>query len=184
MSKNVKVNDVVYNGVSQVRLQTTTGGTALFKDVSEIAEPSGSVSITENGTHNVKNYASAIVNVAGGGGSIETGTFVGDGTGAVTIPVSSKKTGVLIWADNYTEEAESFAQFERLYYCADSELPFAATAHRYNNNASSMLRLMNPNTTSEYGYPTFNDDSIVIDKAVSYSQEKFASGRTYHWKAW
>lgn len=68
MSKNVKVNGVDYTGVSQVQLPTTAGGTALFKDVDEITTPSGSVTITENGTHNVSAYAQAVVNVASGGG--------------------------------------------------------------------------------------------------------------------
>lgn len=183
MSKDVKVNDTVYNGVSQIRLQTTVGGYALFKDVSEIVTPSGAVSITENGTHDVKDYASAIVNVAGGGGSIETGTFVGDGTRNVTIPVNSKKTGVLIWSPDYAEDASNFAQFEYIYYFADSELPIVGYAHRFNNSAAPQVKVM-AEENYEYGYPVFNDDSIVISKAISYTQEKFASGRTYHWKAW
>lgn len=67
MSKNVTVNGVDYTGVSQVQLPTSSGGTALFKDVDEITTPSGSVTITENGTHDVSNYAQAVVNVASGG---------------------------------------------------------------------------------------------------------------------
>lgn len=67
MSKNVNVNGVDYTGVSQVQLKTTAGGTALFKDVDEITEPSGSVTITENGTHNVSAYAQAVVSVASSG---------------------------------------------------------------------------------------------------------------------
>jgi hypothetical protein len=71
MSKNVKVNGVDYTGVSQVQLPTTAGGTALFKDADEITTPSGSVTITENGTHNVSAYAQAVVNVASGGESAD-----------------------------------------------------------------------------------------------------------------
>lgn len=81
MSKNIKLNDTNYSGVSIVQLPTNEGGTATFKDTDEITTPSGSVSITENGTHDVTNYASAVVNVptsgggASGANSYEMGQF-------------------------------------------------------------------------------------------------------------
>lgn len=66
--KNVKVNDKTYTAVSTVQLPLADGtGNAQFKDVDEIVEPSGTKSITTNGTHDVANYASVNVNVAGGG---------------------------------------------------------------------------------------------------------------------
>lgn len=68
MSKNVKLNGKSYSGVSQVQLKTTAGGTAMFKDVDEITTPSGSVTITQNGTHDVSKYAQAVVDVAASGG--------------------------------------------------------------------------------------------------------------------
>ena len=66
--KNVSVNGTNYTGVSEVQLSVTGGGTANFRDVDEITTPSGSVTISENGTHDVSAYAQAVVNVAGSGG--------------------------------------------------------------------------------------------------------------------
>lgn len=93
MSKNVKVNGVDYIGVSQVQLPATAGGTALFKDVDEITTPSGSVTITENGTHNVANYAQAVVAVESSGDgddyrSLFNGMVDGTVSGDVVLPAS------------------------------------------------------------------------------------------------
>ena len=75
MSKNVKMTvdgEVkTYNGISTVQIPTAEGGTAEFKDVDEITTPSGSVNITENGTHDVSAYAQAVVNVESGGDSTD-----------------------------------------------------------------------------------------------------------------
>lgn len=66
MSKNIIINGTTYSGISTIRSKTS-GGTADFKDIDEISTPSGSITITSNGTHDVTNYASADVNVASGG---------------------------------------------------------------------------------------------------------------------
>ena len=75
MSKNVKVNNTNYSGVSIVQLPLSDGsGQAQFKDIDEISEPTGTKTITTNGTHDVKDYASAIVNVPTSGGITPSGT--------------------------------------------------------------------------------------------------------------
>lgn len=76
MSKNIKLNDTNYTGISTVQLPTTDGGTATFKDTDEITTPVGSINITENGTFDVANFAQAIVNVATSGETSGSGVTI------------------------------------------------------------------------------------------------------------
>ena len=92
MAQNVIIRGVTYTGVEKLSLPVS-GGSALFRDTSaadaaasDIVRgktayganglitgthdlPSGSISITDNGTVDVTNYATAVVNVQGGGGA-------------------------------------------------------------------------------------------------------------------
>lgn len=66
MSINVTIDGTKYSGVDQVDV----GGKSLHLE-SDVVAPSGSVNITENGTHDVSNYAKAVVNVASSGESAD-----------------------------------------------------------------------------------------------------------------
>lgn len=75
--------------------------------------PTGTITITENGTHDVTNYASAVVNVAGGGevsiGNWHTGTFMietdetGDTVHTVTHNLGFIPTYIIVWANEYND---------------------------------------------------------------------------------
>lgn len=63
-SPNISLLGATYSGVNGVTLPKSGGGTATFPWVE------GSQTITENGTVDVTNLASVVVNVAGGGSSM------------------------------------------------------------------------------------------------------------------
>ena len=69
----------------------SSNGTAVTVSASELV--SGTLSITESGTHDVTNYASVDVDVGGGGGTIVTGTFTTGGTRAAKETVSINYAG-------------------------------------------------------------------------------------------
>lgn len=107
MSKNVKVNETTYSGVSVVELPLSSGsGKAQFKDVDEITTPSGSKTITTNGTHDVTNFASAIVNVSTSGGGVQTfasGEHTNDvvsGGFTITHNLSTKDVIVFVFSES------------------------------------------------------------------------------------
>lgn len=65
MSQNLKINGINYNGVGSLKIPTQSGGTARFVDLADgYIIPSGnSPTIKSNGTHDVKQYENAVVNV-------------------------------------------------------------------------------------------------------------------------
>lgn len=101
MSKSVIINGKEYTNASEVNLETTDGGTALFRDVDEIVTPTGTKTITTNGTHDVKNYATAVVNVETGGGSGEAQMYADILSGNATEINDSLMTKIRVYSFKY-----------------------------------------------------------------------------------
>ena len=154
--KDVVINGVTYNGISSVQLTTTAGGTANFKDVEEIATPGGSA-------------------------SVETGTFVGDGTYNVTMPVTSKKQGYIIIAENYdslSTDASALGNMCILYEFFDAANGMCGNRRVYNGGVISAVQ------GTDVTNVTMTDSAVIKSKPLMYMQEHYASGETYRWIAW
>jgi hypothetical protein len=189
MSKNVNVNGIEYRAVSVVQLNTVDGKTAQFKDVDEIAEPSGSVNITANGSYNVKGFATAVVNVPSDGtGGMESGSFVGNDTNTVDIPVTSKKTHLVIFA-NMTDAYALNIPYANLevnavdgvgYYYSmvnvggDSALGYAVPISSYKTDDSA----------GKNRSCVFDANKITVISSAYNKGQKFNSQLTYQWFAW
>lgn len=187
MSKNIKLNDTNYSGVSTVQLPTTDEGTAFFKDVDEITTPSGSTTITENGTYDVTNFEQAIVNVAASSGStdVEQGTFVGDDTPSVEIPVSSLKKNIFICVEDFTTlNAETDDNLSLVLFYGNSELSHCCgkrsgtTYHTFTGVGSNV-------GGSCLNYVEFSDASVSVKGfKVGGAGMKLRPDYTYKWIAW
>lgn len=134
---NISLLGATYSGVAGVTLPTSGGGTATFPWVE------GSETKTENGTYDVTNLASLIVNVAGGGGSglvYETGTYTPSSDIArptIAFSNSHSEAPVLVLFSDMTGTAHSvtnsnynfmFCDFYKLW---GHGIPHSSTAYRY-----------------------------------------------------
>lgn len=81
------------------------GKRLFFSPKISIVGASGSVEITENGTHNVKDYAEAVVNVEGGGGIEQFRAFIEGNHENVVIPegVTKIKPYAFCEGDGYND---------------------------------------------------------------------------------
>ena len=99
------LQDFTFGGVSIV-YYGYSGGQLRIQSQLDYIEPQGTLNITTNGTHNVSSYASALVNVSGGGGlTYETGTWIPSenvSRGEVTFTNTHTSPPSIVWiADDY-----------------------------------------------------------------------------------
>lgn len=199
MSKNIKLNNTDYNGVSTVQLPTTSGGTATFKDTDEIITPSGTKTIIENGTFDVTSFAQAIVNVATSGGSdasgMESGTIVGNGTNTISIPVKSKKTHFMLWGNGTTPEEYGSTAYMNVAVFGISGHGHWQSFLGYNGQSangtfepeSKYIEYEDNIETVTYAgsYCFFREESIDIrTKGSGGGAQNFYTEMTYNWLAW
>ena len=153
-------------------------------------KPSGSVNIIQNGTHDVTQYASAVVNVPTGGASnVVTGTFTGTTTG-VAMDVTLNYTGsgypvvvVIYPTEGAYKSGGTFyhlvQRYATVYFmaikCDSSTTPVYngnndeantySTNNRYKSSASSATQLAAASTAKNYiandNNATSGDNTVV-----------------------
>jgi len=166
--KNVTVNGNEYTGVSEVQLPVTGGGTANFRDVDEITEPSGSVTITENGTHDVSNYAQAVVNVESSGGSEDMLVPLLEGTLSGVVSLPSSVTAIKDFL--FSNANISGINMPGVTYIGGYAF----------SGCSSLVLTELPDTLEELGGWVFNSCSNVVLTRLPASMKKLTGGYIFY----
>lgn len=163
---------ITSNGTYYAEDEDAHGWDEVIVNVSGIT-PSGTMSITSNGTYDVTQYASADVNVSGGGASnVVVGSFKATEDGVLTIPLAYTGTGYPLSLIVFVKDG-------------------------YNASGTDFASLVSQNAVAVWGFtksypnltPTYLDDSVIENKcdpfivrknstssATSYSPNSTSSG--------
>ena len=177
---SISVTPSVTNTTGYITGSTKTG-TAVTVTASELV--SGSETKTANGTYDVTNLASLVVNVSGGSSDVVTGTLnvasnVNTSTSttiATTSTIGFTPTKFFFWKTERTATSNHVHQatFTTLgsYYIR--------TMTRYSNNSLATSGNANNWTTQTAGYLYFNNNTIYFRSSSSY----ILSSGTWNWAA-
>ena len=177
---SVSVTPSVTNQTGWITGSTKTG-TAVTVTAAELV--SGSETKTENGTYDVTNLASLVVNVSGGSSDVATGTLtvasnVNTSTNtaiATTSTIGFTPTKFFFWKDSRT------ATNNHVHQATFTSLGsyYIRTMTRYSSNALSTSGNTNNWTTQTAGYLYFNSNTVYFRSSSSY----ILSAGTWHWVA-
>lgn len=147
--------------------------------------PVGTKKISENGTYDVTNFASVVVNVQSGGGSnIETGTITpSENLEQLTFGTSKKCSNIIIYKTSSILTPSGVRQIA-LYTCINNSIQ-RCIATNGSGTVWAANYLLDSNPTSSAPRTVFNDSSIVVySNATLGGSGYYAKGEEYTWIAW
>ena len=202
---SVSVTPSVTNTTGYITGSTKTG-TAVTVSASELV--SGSETKTENGTYDVTNLASLIVNVAGGGGSgktFETGTYTPTSdtarpqikfSGTHTVPPALVFMSDTSSSSGISSNSNTSFMLCDMYRCFGAGYPYSTSATRYaiacysyrSSNSSTVgsvqIQYNSDNTsTSSSSYYRYWASTTDFHPYSNSSSRYWRANRTYKWIA-
>ena len=141
--------------------------------------PTGTKEITQNGTYDVTNFATALVNVASQGGSIESGTITPtEQSTNISIPTSKKCENVMLFQHEMTAGA-GYRTLAGLIRIGNFGINLAT-----NSSGSNLNFIATSGTPIDTTTVTFNDNSIDIYSGGDTGGCGALVGKQHDWYAW
>ena len=149
--------------------------------------PSGTKEISENGTYDVTNFASVLVNVQSSGGGtniIENGTITpSENLDTITFSTSKKCSNIIIYKTNSTLTASGVRQIA-LYTCINNSIQ-RCMATNASGTVWTANYLSDSNSNTNTPRTVFNDSTIVVYSNPDLGGSGYyAKGEEYTWIAW
>lgn len=175
--QRVTVNPITYSASDEGKVVSNG---ALVAQTSE--------TITENGTYDTTTNDEVVVNVSGGGGEFESGTYIGTGTGNIIreISVTKKWSHFLIVADNTYSQLTSDTTIN-LYMAYGDEYGYTFVPLKTGDGGYTTNQVQNRSASSYDNWRsqlTFTDQKIRWAFMGNGAIGSPINGATYRWFAW
>ena len=147
--------------------------------------PTGTKEITQNGTYDVTNFATVLVNVASSGGNTESGGNIESGTITPTkqstdidIP-TAKKCSNIVFFQHEMKGGAGYRTLAGLLRCGGVGINLAS-----NSTGATLNMISTSGVPLTCAVVTFNDNSIHIYSGANTGGGGYLVDKQYDWYAW
>ena len=141
--------------------------------------PTGTKEITQNGTYDVTNFATVLVNVTSSGGTLESGTITPTKQSTTLDIPTTKKCSNLVFFQHEMKPGVGYRMLTGLIRCGGVGINLAS-----NSNGSTLNVIGTSGNTLECVVVTFNDNSIHISSNKDTGGGGYLVDKQYDWYAW
>ena len=141
--------------------------------------PTGTKEITQNGTYDVTNFATVLVNVTSSGGTLESGTITPTKQSTTLDIPTTKKCSNLVFFQHEMNGGAGYRTLAGLIRCGGVGINLAS-----NSTGATLNVIGTSGTTLTCVVVTFNDNSIHISSNANAGGGGYLADKQYDWYAW